>query len=550
MNDFTRNEIVRRWYEGQSMRGIAADLHLARETVKRVVEQHRRDRQADDAGRAEPRPRRPSKVDAYEAQINRLLERYPRITVQRILEELRREGYDGSYSILSERVAALRQQKPAAMVERFETAPGVQAQMDWASYTIDFTCEGRRRVELFGYVLGYSRRQYLQFTDSQDLETLMRQHIRAFEHLGGAAATCLYDNMKTVVMRIEDGEPVYHPRFLAFATHYGFRPWACRVRRPQTKGKVERQFDYVEKSLLNGREFRSLEHLNEVTAWWLENVADVRMHGTTGQRPIDRHAAEQPHLIPLPANPYEVAEMVYRTVDVEGFVSWRNNRYSVPWQTTRPGQLLPVKITEDELIVYGVQIDEIARHALFPVTVSGQNREEKSHRPPRDQQQRQETLRQRFHELGDVAVRFLEGLCQAQRQCWTQSEQVLALLGTYHRRDLLSALERAVQYSAYSLKSVQRILAVQATPKTTLDRLADDSRQHLSSLLTDDPTPPRPAADYQKRLAVPDQTHEQNHEQDDEQTNQPDNHQHNDHQPDDGQQDKQDDGQQDNDGSA
>lgn len=198
MNDFTRNEIIRRWYERQSLRGIAADLHLARETVKRVVEQHRRDRQGSPGEPAEPRPRRPSKVDAYEDQIVRLLQRYPRITVGRIQEELRREGYDGGYSILCERVAALRQQKPKAVVERFETAPGVQAQMDWASYTIDFTCEGRRRVNLFGYVLGYSRRQYLQFTDRQDMETLMRQHIRAFEHTGGVAATCLYDNIHPV----------------------------------------------------------------------------------------------------------------------------------------------------------------------------------------------------------------------------------------------------------------------------------------------------------------------------------------------------------------
>jgi transposase len=513
MKDFTRNEIIRRWYEGQSLRGMAADLHVARETVKRVVEQHRRGRQGDPAEPAEPRQRRPSKVDVYEDQIGRLLDRYPRITVQRILEELRRQGYDGGYSILCERVASLREQKPVATVQRFETAPGVQAQMDWAVYTIDFTCEGRRRVNLFGYLLGYSRRQYLHFTESQDMETLMRQHIGAFEYLDGVAATCLYDNMKTVVARIEDGEPIYNPRFLAFATHYGFRPWACRVRRPQTKGKIERQFDYVEKSLLNGREFRSLEHLNEVTAWWLENVADVRTHRTTGQRPIDRHAEEQPHLIPLPANAYEVAEMVYRTVDVEGFVSWRGNRYSVPWQTTRPGQMLPVKITEDEVIVYGPQIDEIARHALFSITVTGRKREEKSHRPPRDQQRRQEVLQGRFRELGDVAVRFLDGLRQSQRQCWTQAEQVLALSATYHRRDLLAALERAVQYNAYSLKSVQRILAVQARPKTTLDRLADESRQHLSSLLTDDPTPPRPATEYQKRLAFSDQTHEQDHEQ-------------------------------------
>ena len=115
-------------------------------------------------------------------------------------------------------------------------------------------------------MLGYSRRQYLRFVEAQDFATTLREHVRAFEHLGGVAATCLYDNMKVVVSGYDGDEPLYNPRFLAFATHYGFRPVACRPRRPQTKGKVERPFDYVETNLLNGRTFRTLDHLNEVTA--------------------------------------------------------------------------------------------------------------------------------------------------------------------------------------------------------------------------------------------------------------------------------------------
>ena len=236
--------------------------------------------------------------------------------------------------------------------------------MDWAVYTIDFTQEGRRKVNLFSYVLGYSRRQYLHFTASQDMESTIREHVRAFEHLQGVAATCLYDNMKVVVARHEGDEPVYNTRFLAFATHYGFRPAACRPRRPQTKGKVERPFYFVETNLLSGREFRSLEHLNEVTAWWLAEVADVRVHRQTRRRPVHMHAEELPHLIPLPERPYEVAEVVYRTVDVEGFISYAQNRYSVPWHYI--GQVLSVRITEEEVTVYDPRLEVLARHRRFP----------------------------------------------------------------------------------------------------------------------------------------------------------------------------------------
>ena len=123
----------------------------------------------------------------------------------------------------------------------------------------------------------------------------MREHVRAFEHLGGVAATCLYDNMKVVVTGHEDDVPIYNTRFLAFATHYGFRPVACRPRRPQTKGKVERPFAYVESSLLNGRSFETLDHLNETTAWWLAHVADVRdTAGRCGKTPVQLHAGGAP----------------------------------------------------------------------------------------------------------------------------------------------------------------------------------------------------------------------------------------------------------------
>src|SRR6476659_6096274 len=154
--------------------------------------------------------------------------------------------------------------------------------MDYATYDLDFTDEGRRRVYAFSYVLGYSRRQYLRFVEAQDFATTVREHVRAFEHLGGVAATCLYDNFKVVVSGYEADEPIYNPRFLAFATHYGFRPIACRPHRPQTKGKVEREFLYVQSSLLGGRSFRTLEHLNETTAWWLEHVADIRTLRASG----------------------------------------------------------------------------------------------------------------------------------------------------------------------------------------------------------------------------------------------------------------------------
>lgn len=501
-NQDTDNQIIHHWRGGQSMRSIARELSISRWRVARVIQQHQTLRDDPSAGPANselpaPASHYGSKLDEFEAKISGLLARYPNITVTRILEELRKEGYTGGYTILRERVKALRPQPSKPLVIRFETAPGEQAQMDWSVYDIDFSGEGRRRVNLFSYLLGYSRRQYLCFTERQDFDATVRRHVCAFRHLGGLAATCLYDNMKVVVTRWEDETPIYNTRFLSFATHYGYRPWACRPRRPETKGKVERPFDYVEKSLLNGRTFRSLEHLNEVTRWWLANVADVRTHRTTKKRPLDAHAEEQPHLVPLPEQDYDTARVVYRVVDVEGCINYGSNQYSVPWRLV--GEVLPVRVTETELHVYDCHIRQLARHLLL-VGQTGQRCVDPKHRPPKSHSQQLEQLRQRFSELGEVASRFLEGLLKKQRYGKHQAARVLALVSAYHRPDVVAALERAVRYHAYSFSSLQRILELQATPKPSWQLISQEQQETLRKLTGSDSIEARPSADYQYLL--------------------------------------------------
>ena len=295
MNEATGNEVVRRWRAGASLRASARALDLSRNTVRRALAGV----QAARAGEAPPpAAARPSLLDSYETVIVELLGRYPDLTAARVHQELRARGFTGGYTSVRQRVGQLRPRPTPAPVVRFETAPAAQAQVDYATYDIDFTEEGRRRVHLFSYLLGYSRRQHLHFVEAQDFETTLRQHVQAFEHLGGVAATCLYDNFKVLVTGYDGDVPSYNTRFLAFATHYGFRPVAGRPRRPQTKGKVERPFYYAQTNLLCGRTFRTLAHLNEVTAGWLAEVADVRLPTPVTEgarrrwpaaRPVRRH---------------------------------------------------------------------------------------------------------------------------------------------------------------------------------------------------------------------------------------------------------------------
>jgi hypothetical protein len=249
---------------------------------------------------------------------------------------------------------------------------------------------------------------------------------------------------------------------------------------------------------LNGRTFTSLEHLNEVARRWLAETADLRTHRETRRRPIDLFEEEKPHLLALPARAYDTARVLYRTVDADGHIAYLQNFYSVPWQ--RIGELLPVRITENELIVYGPNVKEIARHELYPSGITGEKRSLPAHAPGRDQLHKRELLEQRFAEFGPEGVRFFNELLRARRNGKDEATRVLGLLAIYRREDLARALERAVRYRAFSWSAVERILAAQAKPRSAMEALAIDARDQLDEVLRQTPLAPRPTAHYQRLL--------------------------------------------------
>lgn len=286
--------------QGMGVREIARRMGCSRNTVKRYL------RDAD-ASRYGPRAPRPTKLGAFKAYIRARIEaaRPQWIPAVVLLREIRERGYEGGLTQLKAFIAPMKA-TPAEPVVRFETAPGEQMQ-------VDFTVIRRGREPLLAFVatLGYSRASWVRFTTREDTETLITCLRAAMAEFGGVPQHVLFDNAKSVVIdRDAYGEGLHrwNKALLGLADEYGFTLRLCRPYRAKTKGKVERFNGYLKGSFLvplaatlkaSGLRLDA-QAANAHIGRWLAEVANARIHGTTGERPDRRLAIERAALMPLP----------------------------------------------------------------------------------------------------------------------------------------------------------------------------------------------------------------------------------------------------------
>jgi transposase len=283
------------------VREIARQLGCARNTVRRYL----RDGSARRYG---PRAPRPCKLDPYRAYVlERVKQARPRwIPATVLLREIVERGYRGGISQLKAFLAPLKKVEPEPVV-RFETPPGRQMQAD-------FTIVRRGRDPLLALVatLGYSRATFVKFTTAEDAATLCGALREAFDYFGGVPAEVLMDNAKSVVIERDaygSGLHRWNDELLNLADECGFTPRLCRPYRAKTKGKVERFNGYLKGSFLvplaaslkaSGLTLTA-ELANRHVRRWLDEVANERVHGTTGEVPAVRLAQERAVMLPAPA---------------------------------------------------------------------------------------------------------------------------------------------------------------------------------------------------------------------------------------------------------
>lgn len=300
---------------------------------------------------------------------------------KKLYRELQEKGYAGSYWMVNRYVKKILRQKDFRSYKpsiRFETQPGEQAQVDWASFGKIKVNGQVERLSCFVYILGYSRAAYIEFTIKQNLQTFLNCHLHAFERLG-IPQTIVYDNVKTIVLKREklpDGtyKPHFHPTFEDFSKYYDFKIHLCPPYWPRAKGKVEAMIKYIRNDFMQDmrlkRHFPSLkelqeqlEELNAKAATWVSQTADQRKHGTTGEKPADRFLREKPFLPSpesVPLYHLSPSREVYSAKD--GSFSYKGNWYSVPKEFARK------KLKVEEVTNHGVVSINVYYHGLLIAT--------------------------------------------------------------------------------------------------------------------------------------------------------------------------------------
>jgi transposase len=406
--------------------------------------------------------RRVSILDPYKANIDALLARSPDLSAVRIREEIGRgpEGYTGSACTVHRYVRTVRPAR-GRVYQEVHYEPGQAMQVDWGECGRVQVGTTTRRVSVFVAVLCYSRLMYIEFALSQRKAEFYRGLVDALEFFGGSPRAVMFDNLKAAVLNGSGRSACFHPEFLALCGHYCLQPIACERRDPESKGIVEGGVRYVKHNALAGRgeELVRFEDYLAFAPRWLNEVANVRIHETTRQWPIDRFEHERSLLRKLPSIPFDTDEVVPAVVSPHAWFEFDGNRYSTPPGLAR--RPVTIRASRDKLrVLHEGQV--VAQHVRS--YQRGQLIVLPDHRTAAlalSRRARSTALEQAFDALGPEARQFHLHLRSQPVKTGVHLRRLLGLTKLYGTAALLSALSEASELAAYDAAYVENLLLAQ-----------------------------------------------------------------------------------------
>ena len=471
LSEEEKKNIFTAYKKNGTIKGTKRETGHRRKTIREVLKGH-------GTPNAPAVKKRKSKLDPYKAKIGYLV-REKHLSAVRTLDEIKELGYDGGYSILKAYVRTIRPKNKKRPRPPIDHPPGFEGQMDWSPHKV--VIAGRNEVVHTGsIVLCFSRWLFFRHLTNETLESVIRLHEEAFKELGAVPERITYDNMTTVGRHVGPGEVWLNPTFQRVADQYGFKIVILPPGAKERHGKVERPFHYIENNFLAGREFHDLQDLNDQADQWRWNKANVRIHGTLRQRPVDRLVRERPYLKPLPSS---LSDTLYKQVDrlihLDFCVAIDTNRYSA--NPNLVGETAQVRLYKDYLEIW-VNDTMDCRHAYE------KGRYQRNVLPEHDQIYKKITgqkalLEDAFMRLGQEAKPFHEGLQKTRKAAAGYHLQRILKYADRHGAEVVSgALAHARRYGAYSADAVLRIISGKGIKSNQVDRpMPENVRQWLRS---------------------------------------------------------------------
>ena len=437
---------------GLSNRKIADSLGINKETVKKYIQTPEKS--------AGQKRKRSSKLDAYREMIEGFLQEDPLVRAPVVLRKLRENGFNGGSTIVRDFLRQIRgQRKNRTPFIRFESPPGKQMQIDWGHFGTIAYGRTNRKLYALAVIECYSRMLYVEFTHSQKQEALHQALLNAFKFFGGSPQELVVDNMLTAVREREGRIVAFNEAFLDFLRPLKIVPYACNVRSPQEKGKVERSIQYLRQNFLPLRKFEDLRDAQNQAADWLKTVANVRDHQTTGEKPCRRFDKVSLRALP-PLG--EVKETMQVLVHSDFAVRFDGNAYSAPpWST---GKRIILKADQFSVQLY--HHDKlIAEHNRC---WEKNKRLELAAHTEQLKKNRKKNLESRevsaFASLGTEFREYLHLLAENNLPLKKTVSRLLFLLGQYGRESMLIVVNKALKNKTYGADYIENILYQEMTP--------------------------------------------------------------------------------------
>ena len=438
--------------EKLSQRAIARRLGCCQRTVARAI-------QMQHPPNAERRSPRRSGLDPWKTKINDLLTRFPDLSASRIHEEIRRgpDAYQGGITVVRDYVRGVRR-RPSRVYQTVQYEPGQAMQVDWGccgSIRIGGT---QRKVSVLVAVLCYSRLCYIEFCLSQRKAEFYRAITNALKFFGGSPRRIIFDNLKAAVLNGSGRHACLHPEFLALCGHFCLEPIACERRDPESKGIVEAGVRYVKRNALAGREvsLKAWSDYQQLAVTWRDDVANVRLHQTTRQRPVDRFAQESASLRPLPKYEFDTDEVVLSVVNSHAMIHFDGNRYSVPPQLKDTTVMVRADTTHVRVFADGSLLTSHDRcydrnqrlslpdHRLAALKLRGRVRRHE--------------IEDAFDALGEEARKFHLELRRQPVRTTAHLRRIINLVHLYGRQAVIDAMTQANHWRTFDAAYIETLV--------------------------------------------------------------------------------------------